>query len=101
MPARSARIATSGAKGALRRIRTVSGSTASTALTESSSLRRLEPFMFWCRSRENRTASAVIGVPSLNLTPERSLMITVRPPSEYAGIPAASCGWILRFSSIS
>ncbi len=28
-------------------------------------------------------------------------MVTVLPPSLTAGISAASCGWILRFSSIS
>ncbi len=36
------------------------------------------------RSREYRTASAFMGVPSLNFTPERSLMVTVLPPSEKA-----------------
>ena len=46
-------------------------------------------------------ASAVIGVPSLNFTPGRSLIVTVLPPSENAGSSAASCGKIFRFSSIS
>ncbi len=90
MPARSASWAVSGAKGAFRRRRTVRASTASTAVTESSSLRRLEPFMVRCRSRDDRTASAVIGVPSLNFTPGRSLMVTVLPPSLSAGMSAAS-----------
>jgi len=79
----------------------VRGSTTSTASTGASSLARFEPFKVRCRSSENRTDSASIGVPSLNFTPGRSLMVTVRPPSEIAGIAAASCGWIRRPSSIS
>ena len=79
----------------------VSGSTTSTAVTGSSSLRRFEPFISRCRSRENFTASAFIGVPSLNFTPLRSLMVTVLPPSEIAGSAAASWGERRRFSSIS
>ena len=54
-----------------------------------------------CRSSENFTDSAVIGVPSLYFTPERSLIVMVRPPSVCCGISAASCGWIESFSSIS
>ena len=46
-------------------------------------------------------ASAVNGVPSLNLTPDRSLMVTVLPPSVNRGSSAASCGETVRFSSIS
>src|SRR2546429_5369642 len=53
--------------------------------TGASSLARVEPFSSRCRSRENFTASAVIGVPSLNFTPGRSLMVTVRPPSLIVG----------------
>ena len=101
MPDRSASVATSGENGAFRRRRTVRGSTTSTVLTESSSLRRFEPFISRCRSSENFTASAVIGVPSLNFTPLRSLMVTVLPPSEIVGMPAASCGTMRRCSSSS
>ena len=101
MPARSASCAVSGENGALRRRRTVSGSTTSTAFTDSSSLLRLEPFIVWWRSSEKRTASALSGVPSLNLTFGRSLMVTVLPPSLTAGRSAASWGWIRRPSSIS
>ena len=101
MPARSARVATIGENGAFKRRRTVMGSTTSMAATDSSSLRRAEPFMVRWRSREYRTASAFMGVPSLNFTPERSLMVTVLPPSEKAGSSAASCGKIFRFSSSS
>ena len=101
MPARSASVATSGANGAFSLSRTVRGSTTSMAVMRSISLRRLEPFMCRWRSRENRTASAFIGVPSLNLTPGRSLIVTVLPPSEKAGSSAASCGKILRPSSMS
>ncbi len=101
MPARSVSWARSGENGAFRRRRTVSGSTTSTASTGASSLARFEPLRVRWRSRENRTDSASIGVPSLNFTPERSLMVTVRPPSLIAGIAAASCGWIRSLSSIS
>ena len=101
MPARSASWAVSGENGALSFRRTVSGSTTSTAVTDSSSLRRLEPFIFRCRSSENFIASAVNGVPSLNFTLGRSLMVTVLPASLTAGRAAASCGKMLRLSSIS
>ena len=101
MPARSVSWASSGENAAFRRKRTASGSTTSTASTGASSLARVEPFSSRCRSRENFTASAVIGVPSLNFTPGRSLMVTVRPPSVIAGMSAASCGEIRRLSSIS
>jgi hypothetical protein len=70
----------------------VSGSATSTAVTDSSSLRRLEPFISRCRSSESFMASAVKGVPSLNFTPDLSLMVTVLPPSLTAGRAAASCG---------
>jgi hypothetical protein len=42
-----------------------------------------------------------MGVPSLNFTPGRSLIVTVLPPSATVGMSAASWGKILRFSSIS
>ena len=42
-----------------------------------------------------------MGVPSLNLTPGRSLIVTVFPPSVTAGMSAANWGKIFRFSSIS
>jgi len=101
MPDRSARVATSGEKALFSRSRIVSGSTTSTAVTGSSSLRRLEPFISRCRSSENFTASAFMAVPSLNLTPLRSLMVTVLPASEIVGSAAASWGEMRRFSSIS
>ena len=101
MPARSASTATRGENGVFRRRRTVSGSTASMLLMWSISLCRLEPFRLRWRSRENRTASAFIGVPSLNFTPGRSLMVTVLPPSVKVGKSAASWGTIFRFSSMS
>ena len=101
MPARSASCAVSGENGALRRSRTVSGSTTSTAETDSSSLFRLEPCIVRWRSSEKRRASAVSGVPSLNFTFGRSLMVTVLPPSLTAGMPAASCGRMRSCSSIS
>ena len=101
MPARSASWAVSGENGAFSFSRTVRGSTTSTAVTDSSSLRRLEPFISRWRSSENFTASAVMAVPSLNFTPGRSLMVTVLPPSLTAGRAAASCGWMRSPSSIS
>ena len=79
----------------------MSGSAISTAATEASSLRRLEPFISRCRSSEYFIASAVNGVPSLNFTLGRSLMVTVLPASLTIGKAAASCGKILRLSSIS
>ena len=101
IPARSVSCASSGEYGALSRSRTVSGSTTSTASTGASSLARLDPFSVRWRSSENFTASASIGVPSLNFTPARSLMVTVRPPSVMAGSAAASCGAMRSPSSIS
>ena len=65
------------------------------------SLRRFEPFIVRWRSSENLTASAFMGVPSLNFTPGRSLMVTVLPPSVNRGSSAASCGWIVKVSSMS
>ena len=55
-----------------------------------SSLARFEPFKVRWRSSEKRTDSASIGVPSLNFTPERSLIVTVRPPSPMAGRAAVA-----------
>ena len=46
-------------------------------------------------------ASAVNGVPSLNFTPDRSLIVTVFPASDTWGMSAASMGWMRRPSSIS
>jgi hypothetical protein len=40
-------------------------------------------------------------VPSANLTPERSLMVTVLPSAEVCGIAAASCGTISSFALMS
>ena len=76
-------------------------STTSTASTGASSLARFEPFSVRCRSKENRTDSASMIVPSLNLTLGRSLMVTVRPPSVIWGMSAASWGWMRSPSSIS
>ena len=48
---------------------------------------------FW-RLSENTTASAFMGVPSWNLTPERSLKVSSRLSLEMAGISLASQGMI-------
>ena len=46
------------------------------------------------------TASASIASPSWNLTPGRSLMVTVLPSSEVS-LDSASCGTMLSLSSMS
>src|SRR5712692_7530339 len=81
IPERSARIATSGEKGLLSLSRTVRGSTTSMLLTDSSSLRRLEPFMLRWRSSEYRTDSAFMGGPALNLEHGRRLVVSDLAPS--------------------
>ena len=100
MPARSVSWAMSGENGALSSSRTVSGSTTSTLSTAASSGRRNEPCMVMCRSRLALTASASMRSPSWNLTPGRSLMVTVLPSSEVS-CESASCGTMLMFSSMS
>ena len=57
----------------------VSGSTTSTLSIAASSGLRNEPCMVRWRSSENLAASASNGSPSWNLTPGRSLMVTVLP----------------------
>ena len=77
MPARSASWAISGENGFLSSSRTVVASATSTLSTAASSGLRNEPCMVMCRSRLALTASASIASPSWNLTPGRSLMVTV------------------------
>ena len=76
MPARSASAASSGANGALRLSRTVSGSTTSTEVTGRSSPLRFEPCMVLWRSMLNFTASASNFSPSWKVTPLRSLSVS-------------------------
>ena len=44
----------------------------------------------WISSKVYLTASELNGVPSWKVTPSRSLMVTVRPSSEYSGSLTAS-----------
>ena len=101
IPARSASWPVSGANGAFRVSFTVVGSTTSTPDTAASSLLRAEPSIETCRSSEVLTAAASNGVPSLNVTPVRSVMVTDRPSVEISGSAAASCGTMARLSSTS
>src|ERR1044072_666402 len=100
MPARSVSCAISGENGALSESRTVSGSATSTLSICDSSALRNEPCMFMCRSSVNLTASASNGSPSWNLTPPRSLIVTVFPSSDVS-CESASCGTMLSFASMS
>jgi len=65
---------------------------ASTEATGASSLARIERGIVLCRSIDCLTAAALNGVPSLNLIPVRSLIVTVFLFTENFGIAAASCG---------
>ena len=78
----------------------VEGSTTSIASIEPISGLRNEPFMLRWRSRLYLAASASKTSPSWNFTPERSLMVTVRPSAEVSW-PVASCGTTFSFSSMS
>ena len=101
MPARSARRAVSGAFGALRFSVTVDGSVTATLATLASSLLRAEVAKVMWRSRLVLTAAASIVVPSANLMPVRSLMVTVLPSPEMVGSAAASCGTMVSLASMS
>jgi hypothetical protein len=79
----------------------VAGSTTCTSVTLDSSLARAEPARVLCRSSEVFTAAASRTVPSANLSPVRSLMVTVRPSAENSGSAAASCGTIVSLASTS
>ena len=100
MPARSVSWAMRGENGDFSSSRTVSGSATSTLSTAASSGLRNEPCMVMCRSRLAFTASASMASPSWNLTPGRSLMVTVLP-SSVVSCERASCGTMLMFSSMS
>ena len=78
----------------------VSGSTTSTVSIELISGRRNEPFVVRWRSRLYLAAAASKASPSWNLTPGRSLMVTVLPSAEVSWL-SASCGTMLSFSSMS
>jgi len=95
MPERSVRAAISGTSGSARLNRTVRSLTTSTLLISPISLLRNEPGVDRWRSMLKRTASALNGSPSWNLTPGRSLITTERPPAAHS-YPVASCGTILR-----
>src|SRR5919204_4412524 len=75
IPARSASCAVRGEYGAFRWITTVDAPDVSTVSTGESSLARVERGSVRCRSRDVLTAAALNGVPSLNLIPERSLIV--------------------------
>jgi hypothetical protein len=62
------------------------------------SLARVEPFKVRSRCSVCTTASALNGVPSLNLIPLRSGMVTVSLSFEIVGSPDASCGTICAFA---
>ncbi len=100
MPARSASWASSGENGFFSSSRTVEASATSTLSTAPSSGLRNEPCMVMCRSRLAFTASASMTSPSWNLTPGRSLIVTVLPSSEVS-LDSASCGTMLSLSSMS
>jgi len=68
MPALSVKARTSEASGRLRRSLMVNASTTSTVSMLLSSDTMLDTVLSWARSRLNRTASALKGVPSWNLT---------------------------------
>ncbi len=101
IPARSASAAVSGANGSDSVRRTVVGSTTSTDSTVDSSAARADPSSSRWRSSEVLTAAASIGVPSVKVTPSRSVMVTVVPPSPTSGSSAASCGTSCRSASTS
>ena len=84
MPARSVSCAISGAYGVLRTMRMVSGSTMSTWSIDATSALRVEPGMVRWRSSEYLAASASNGSPSWNLTPGRSLIVTVFPSADVS-----------------
>ena len=96
--ARSASCAVSGEYGADRWKTTVYGPEAVTLLTGEISLARAEPLSVWSRWIVLTTASALNGVPSLNLIPFRSGIVTVSLSFEIDGNADASCGTICAFA---
>jgi len=98
IPARSASWAVIGEKRVFRCSTTVSLPTASTESTGESSLARVDRGKVRCRSSEILTACALNCVPSLNLIPVRSLIVTVfLSAPEKTGRLFASCGTISVF----
>ena len=70
------------------------GPDAVTVSTGEISLARVEPFIVWSRWSVFTTASALNGVPSLNVIPLRTGMVTVSLSAEMVGSADASCGTI-------
>jgi hypothetical protein len=70
---------------------------ASTDVTGEISLARVERGRFLCRSSDCLTAAASNAVPSLNLIPRLSAIVTVCLSADSFGIDAASCGTISSF----
>jgi len=95
MPERSVSAASSGTEGWERFSRRVRSLMTSTLLMSLISDLRNEPVVVRCRSMLNRTASALNGCPSWNLTPGRSLITTERWSAAHSN-PVASCGTIFR-----
>ena len=77
------------------------GSETETLSTLLRSLLRADVGRVRSRSRLVFTAAASIGVPSANLIPLRSLIVTVLPSAEVCGMSAASCGTISSFALMS
>src|SRR3954468_10284653 len=75
IPARSASCAVSGEYGDFRCKTTVVAFGAATELIGEISLARTDPFSVRSRSSVVFTAAALNAVPSLNLTPERTLIV--------------------------
>src|SRR5262245_26653774 len=97
IPARSASWAVSGEYGVFTWIVTVSGPDTETESIGEISLARNEPFSARWRSSDSLTASAFSGVPSLNLIPDRILIVYVSLSFEITGSADASCGTIWSF----
>ena len=73
---------------------TVEAPDASTLEIGEISLARAEPFSVRSRLSDVTTAAALNGVPSLNLIPVRTLIVTVSLSFEIVGSAVASCGTI-------
>ena len=85
----------------LLRCRTTEFPCVSIDATGASSLARADRASVLCRSSDCFTASALNGVPSLNLIPVRSGIVMVFLFVENFGIAAASCGTMFRCASMS